>query len=246
MKPIIGINMSYEQYKDENPDGVLFRDFYKSYVAYVDTVQKYGGMVLNIPPFDDLRELDCYINQADGFIFTGGDDYPPEYYKEGKHPKTKLLHPRRAKADLYLAKKVLQTHKPVLAICGGIQLVNIVRGGKLIQHLEHLETHNKKNKTRDSAHLIHIKKDSLLYDIYKNDELMVNSAHHQAVHPDYIGEGLQVVATAPDGVIEALELEIPHSRFFIAVQWHPERVYDEEQKALIFKAFLGAVKPSSP
>lgn len=245
LKPIIGLNMSYEQYKGENPDGVLFRDTYKSYVAYVDAIQKYGGMVLHIPPFADLRELDCYINQADGFIFTGGDDYPPEYYNEKKHPKTKLLHHRRAKADIYLAKKVLETDKPVLAICGGIQLVNIVLGGKLIQHLSNLETHNKENKTKDRTHHIEIKKDSLLYDIYKEDKLVVNSAHHQAIHPEYIGDDLRVVAIALDGVIEAVEIEKSDERFFIAVQWHPERIRDEKQRKLIFEAFLGAAKSSS-
>lgn len=245
MRPIIGISMSYSEYDGYKAGDLRFRDLYKVYTHYVDSVQQSGGMVLLIPTFRELSSLDYYIEVAQGFIFTGGDDYPPELYNETKHPKTKLIHKRRADADIYLARKVLQTNKPVFAICGGIQLINIVSGGKLIQHLKHLETHNKKSRTVDNRHSVKIMKDSLLYEIFREEEILVNSAHHQAVDPEHIGDDLRITATAHDGIIESLELKNPGGRFFLAVQWHPERIDDNRHRELIFNAFITAAKSTS-
>ncbi|GAI98861.1 unnamed protein product, partial [marine sediment metagenome] len=195
MRPIIGISMSYSEYDGYKAGDLRFRDLYKVYTHYVDSVQQSGGMVLLIPTFRELSSLDYYIEVAQGFIFTGGDDYPPELYNETKYPKTKLVHKRRSDADIYLARKVLQTNKPIFAICGGIQLINIVSGGKLIQHLKQLETHNKKSRTVDNRHSVKIMKDSLLYEIFREEEILVNSAHHQAVDPEHIGDDLRITAT---------------------------------------------------
>jgi len=245
MKPIIGINMSYSDYKNSGSIAPSFRDVYKVYISYVDVVVEYGGMALAIPPYHNLHYLDDYLELAQGFLFTGGDDYPPEFYNEKKHPRTKLCHKRRTDADIYLARKVLDTDKPVLAVCGGIQLFNIALGGKLIQDLEHLEIHNKKTKILDNKHNIEIVKDSLLFEIFKKDEILVNSAHHQAVDPAYIGDGLRVTAIAEDDVIETLELKEAENRFFLAVQWHPERIDDREHRDLIFDAFIDAARRGS-
>ncbi|TES91023.1 MAG: gamma-glutamyl-gamma-aminobutyrate hydrolase family protein [Candidatus Cloacimonadota bacterium] len=246
MKPIIGINMCYSEYDGYEPGDLKFRDAYKVYTSYADVVQRSGGIALLIPPFPELNFLDDYIEIAQGFIFTGGDDYPPELYNEDKHSETKLIHKRRADADIYLVKNVLQTDKPVLAICGGIQLVSIALGGKLIQHLKDLETHNKISRTVDNTHKVNILKSSLLYEIFNKDEILVNSAHHQAVSPDAIGDGLRITATAPDGVIEALELKKnPKGRYFLALQWHPERVSDGRHRKLVFDAFIAAAKMAS-
>jgi len=240
MKPIIGVNMDFSGYGSYQPNDLRFRDAYKIYTPYVDAVGKYGGIVLPIPPLEELKALDDYVKLAQGFIFSGGDDYPSELYNETQHPASKIMHKRRANADFYLARQVSKTNKPILAICGGIQLVNIVYGGKLIQHLNHLEIHSKINKTTDNKHKIKIVKNSLLYQIFKKEELDVNSAHHQAADPQYIGKDLTVTATAPDGVVEALELKMPEGRFFLAVQWHPERMDDEQHKKLIFSSFINA------
>jgi putative glutamine amidotransferase len=242
MKPMIGINMDYVEYSDYHPEDKRFRDYYKMYTAYVDAVQRYGGASLLIPPFQDLRSLDLYVQTAQGFIFSGGDDYPPELYGEEKHPETTLVHKRRSASDIYLAREVMKTDKPILAICGGIQLINIVCGGKLIQHIENLEMHNKKSKTQDRTHSIRIQRDSSLYRIFGTEEIIVNSAHHQVIDPSHVGKGLRVTSRAPDGVIESLELENSGGRFFLAVQWHPERVDDESQRELIFKAFIDSIK----
>ncbi|OQX54243.1 MAG: hypothetical protein B5M53_05990 [Candidatus Cloacimonas sp. 4484_209] len=246
MRPIIGVNMDFSEYGNYQPNDLRFRNAYKIYTPYVDAVEKYGGIVLPIPPLEELKALDDYVKLAQGFIFSGGDDYPSESYNETQHPASKIMHRRRADADLYLARKVLKTNKPILAICGGIQLINIIYGGKLIQHLNHLEIHNKRNKTTDNKHKIKIVKNSLLYQILKKEELEVNSAHHQAADPRYIGKDLMITATASDGIVEALELRKPEGRFFLAVQWHPERMDDEEHKKLIFSNFINAAAHFSP
>lgn len=245
MKPIIGINMDYSEYTDYPPGDKRYRDSYKMYIAYADSVQKYGGIVLLIPPLHDRSSLDYYVEAAHGFIFSGGDDYPPELYGADKHPETTLVHKRRSDMDVYLARKVMQTNKPVLAICGGIQLINIICGGKLIQHIDNLEMHNKKSRTQDRKHKIEIEKDSLLYSIFGKDEITVNSAHHQVIDPLHIGNGLRITSRAPDEIVESLELKNDLGRFFLAVQWHPERIDDESHSESIFKAFIGAVQSSS-
>jgi len=244
-KPVIGINMSYLEYRGANPENVKFRDSYDIHIAYVDAIKMFGGNVLLIPPFSDLSELDYYIDSADGFVFTGGDDYPPDFYGEKRHTASKLIHRQRADADLYLAKKVLRSRKSVLGICGGLQLVNIAFGGKIIQHIDNIDIHYKKSKTLDNQHWITIKEDSLLHRIFAEDKVLVNSAHHQSLNPKYIGKGLKVTANAMDGGIEAVELEDAQGRFLLGVQWHPERIRDSKHKRLIFNAFLSSARSFS-
>jgi putative glutamine amidotransferase len=247
MEPIIGINMSYSAYAEHKPGDVLrFRDGYKVYISYADAVRESGGIPLLLPPFNDPGLLDSYLDMVRGFVFTGGDDYPSVLYNEEQHPKTKAIHQRRVDADTYIAQKILASKKPVLAICGGIQLISIISGGKLIQHIENLSMHNKKSKIEDSAHKIAIEEDSQLFAIFGTAEIEVNSAHHQAVDPLHPGEHLRVTAMAPDGVIEALELDNPGGRFLLAVQWHPERIKDRQHRTLLFNSFIDAARSFSP
>ncbi len=243
MQPIIGINMSYGAYEGHKPGDVpRFRDAYKVYISYADAVRESGGIALLLPPFKDLSSLDSYLGMVQGFVFTGGDDYPSSLYNEEKHPKTKIIHRRRVDADIYIARKILSSRKPVLGICGGIQLITIVSGGKLIQNIENLSMHNKKSRIVDNAHKITIKKGSLLYSIFGTAEIEVNSAHHQAVDVEHPGDHLRVTATAPDGIIEALELDDQEERYFLAVQWHPERIKDKQHRKLLFNSFVDAAR----
>jgi putative glutamine amidotransferase len=246
MKPVIGINMSYDEYRRHIREDVpRYRDAYKLYVSYADAVQESGGIALLLPPFADPGSLDDYLDMVHGFLFTGGDDYPSSLYHEVQHPKTKAIHPRRVQADIYCARKILLTRKPVFAICGGIQLVSIVSGGKLVQHLHNLSMHNKKSTLRDSAHTVSLARDSLLYSLFKRDEIEVNSAHHQAVDGRYPGTNLRVTATASDGTVEALEPSDSGDRFLLAVQWHPERIGDKVHKRLLFDGFIDAARAHS-
>ncbi len=247
MVPIIGINMSYGAYAGHKPGDVpRFRDAYKVYVSYVDAISESGGIALLLPPLSAPAVLDSYLNMVHGFVFTGGDDYPPSLYNETKHPKTELIHKRRVAADVYCAERMLASNKPVLGICAGIQLLAIINGAKIVQHIKEVSVHKSKSKIVDSAHRITIRKPSLLYSIFRAEEIEVNSAHHQAVDPEYPGDHLRVTATAPDGIIEALELDNPGERFFLAVQWHPERIKDQKHRKLLFGAFIEAARAASP
>ena len=202
--------------------------------AYVDAVAAAGGLPVvvssTLPP-ELLREQ---VARCEGVLFIGGQDYPPAWYGEAPHPETRELHPVRAAADRELARATLARDVPVLAICGGIQLLNVVCGGKLIQHLPQAAAH-----AGDRIHSVTIRGGRILGELFGETRIEVNSSHHQAAHPDAIGKGLLVTARADDGTIEALEGTAP-GRYLLGVQWHPERYRDLEHRKKIFGAFIAA------
>ncbi|MEW6671301.1 MAG: gamma-glutamyl-gamma-aminobutyrate hydrolase family protein [Thermodesulfobacteriota bacterium] len=236
--PVIGLNMDYTCYPKYPAGDPQFRDCYDIYAPYVDMVAAAGGIPLPIPPVGNVQLLEEYLERVDGFVFTGGEDYPPEFYGEKPQPHLQPAHPRRCQADIHLARWVLASDMPVLGICGGLQLINIALGGKLIQHLDSVNTHKAASFTKDASHAVTLIGGTTLSAVFKTGRLRVNSAHHQAVHPDHIGTGLRVAALAPDGVIEALETV--GKRFLVGVQWHPERMAEAEQGRLIFYALISA------
>ena len=130
---------------------------------------------------------------------------------------------------------------PVLAICMGMQLLNVVYGGTLIQHLETGVRHVGIDEGNDSSHSIVLEDESLLHHILGSTALEVNSAHHQAV--DRLAPGLRALATAPDGIVEAVQLT--DRGFFLGVQWHPERIFDRAEQRALFEAFVEACQPGS-
>lgn len=231
-RPLIAINMDYE----ENAQ-LPRRGKYGLPEAYANCVAQAGGLPLLIPPLEDLALLDDYLGRAAGYVLSGGKDYPPRSYGEENHPKTAEMHARRARADLHIARQALDSAKPVLAICAGIQLINIAAGGKLIQHLD---GHRAADGQPEAEHGVETDPHSLLNEIFPSNELLVNSTHHQAVDPQALGRGLRVTARASDGTVEAVELAQPDGRFFLAVQWHPERISDAEHTERIFGAFVQA------
>lgn len=240
--PMIGLNMDYTCYLQYPATDPRFRDRYDIYAPYVDGIAAAGGLPLMLPPLENCELLEKYLDQLDGFVFTGGKDYPPELYGETPQPELDPAHPRRVRADLYLARKVLASSLPVLGICGGMQLINITAGGKLIQHLDSVESHRAVSYTKDTLHAVTLAGGTALSAICGATHLVVNSAHHQAVHPEHIGKRLRVAARAEDGVIEALESA--GSRFLLGVQWHPERMADADHGRRIFSALVSACLPA--
>ena len=149
----------------------------------------------------------------DGLLLAGGSDIDPARYGAPRHPETGEPDPDRDSLETVLLREALERDLPVLAICRGHQLLNVVLGGTLAQHIEgHL------HPKQSDVHPITIASPSRLRSILGVDEFVVNSRHHQGV--DLVASGLVVVARAPDNVVEALEL--PGKRFVLAVQWHPE------------------------
>ncbi len=227
-RPVILIN------SDVEPEGQRGTLRVRLPAAYVDAVAVAGGLPVIVSPTLAPELLRVHLARCDGVLFIGGQDYPPAWYGEAPHPETKELHPVRAAADRELARAALASDVPILAICGGQQLLNLTCSGKVVQHLPHAETH-----TGDKLHPVTIRGGRILRELFGEGRTEVNSYHHQAAHPDAIGKGLVVTALADDGTVEALEGTDPQ-RFVLGVQWHPERHYDLEHRKKIFEAFMRA------
>lgn len=212
----------------------LFRKYMKG--KYVKSIERAGGTVRWIE-LDDITRAAAEASQCDGLLLPGGADINPRLY--GQEPSEKCGKPNtvRDSAEPIILKNFLDTGKPVLAICRGIQLVNVFFGGTLLQDIKETQKY-KHTDFLGRAHGVHgvqIEPASRLYDIVKSTEIKVNSMHHQAI--DKVGEGLTVTAKSPDGFVEAVEK--PDYRFLAAVQWHPEHMShrDPVQQA-IFNRFI--------
>lgn len=196
-KPLIGITVdvgnSYYRLRDE----------------YIEAVIGAGGIPVLIPPQDPSP----LITIIDGLIIPGGDDPDPSYYSEGPHPMTKIVSKERSDFELSLIELFLKTERPILGICYGMQLMNILFGGTLYQDIS--------DQLKDSIdhredHTVILRDNPILSDL---DTLTINSSHHQAVRD--LGKGLEVFAVSPDGIIEGIYLR--EHPFVIGLQWHPER-----------------------
>ena len=146
------------------------------------------------------------VDLADGFLFVGVNDYPPAFYRDPKKIETQVKntpgYKRLAESNMILARLVLRENKrmPVLGICAGPQLCTIALGGKLIQHVDGHIAHS---NIRDREHKITIRGGHIMKRMFGEKSITVNSNHHQAADPDHLGKGLQAVAYAEDGVVEA-------------------------------------------
>jgi putative glutamine amidotransferase len=224
-KPLIGVNSNFEE-RDKAP-------WITVPGRYINAVYENGGIPVMIPPLEDDTHFNEYFPLVDGFLFVGGDDYDPSLYGEIPDDTMHLAHPRRSGHDLKMMKRVLETDKPLLAICAGMQMMNIATGGKLITHLKTGMIH-----TKEFYHQVSSQPSSLIARIFNTRSIVVNSYHHQAVDPDFLGSGLEIVATAPDGIPESVT--VTGKSFQLGVQWHPERIDDISHRNCLFSAFIQA------
>jgi putative glutamine amidotransferase len=235
-RPLIGLNCRYERHATHP-----VRDQLRVYVPYYQALLEAGALPVVVPTVDDRATLDQYLDRLDGFLFTGGLDLPPQAYGQPKHPRTEECHPKRFASDRLLAGLVWERDMPILAICMGMQLINVAYGGTLIQHLETDVQHAAVNSGNDSFHSIVLEEDNLLRQIVGRRELEVNSAHHQAV--DKLAPGLRALAHAADGIVEAVQKT--DREFFLGVQWHPERIVERPEQRRIFETFVKACHTGS-
>jgi putative glutamine amidotransferase len=180
------------------------------------------------------------LHGLDGLLLSGGADINPHLYGEERLPETDEPDDRRDEMELRLARAALSVDLPVLGICRGMQLLNILQGGTLIQHLEDADSHHHHYSTHEHRvlHSVETIPGSRLAAICVTAHFLVNSRHHQAVGS--IGAGLMVSAWSSDTTVEALEH--PDSRFALAVQWHPEdRIATVPHDRAIFDSFADAV-----
>jgi putative glutamine amidotransferase len=213
-------------------------DYYESPCSYSTSVEKAGGLPLLLPYRTNLELISGYVDLIDGIVFSGGDDLDPALYGETRHPKAIPIDPDRQKFELALLAEVERRRMPALGVCCGSQLMNVYRGGSLIQFLPDeprtgaLE--HRKNAENPQRHAVTVDPQSQLGAAIGKAEISVNTFHKQAVRK--LGRGLRVVATAPDGVIEGFE--DPSLPLFAAVQWHPERLSDEPEHLAPFKLLV--------
>jgi putative glutamine amidotransferase len=182
-----------------------------------------------LEPVENPESLDG----CEGIVLTGGSDVNPLRYEQSPHPETDAPDDPRDEREVASVLRAVQTSIPLLAICRGMQLMNVALGGTLHQHIEGHD-----HKGVPDVHAARVEPSSRLADIVCTAEYSVNSRHHQAA--DRIGQGLVVTAQASDGIIEALE--IPACPFALGVQWHPEdRVATHPADRRLFEAFARAV-----
>jgi gamma-glutamyl-gamma-aminobutyrate hydrolase PuuD len=214
--------------------------------AYMDRVREAGlePVVVNKPGQT--------IDGLAGLVLTGGVDVSPSLYGEEPHSRTQEPDPLRDDVEFSVLRQALEADLPVLAICRGIQVLNVTLGGTLLQHIEDwshvpLRDHAEYDKRTSAQH--GVKLGGYLVEIYGADELQVNSRHHQAVTPDRLAPGLEVTAVTDDGLVEGVI--DPSKRWVVGVQWHPERLEPHltgfaEQSRNLFAAFAAAVKNAPP
>lgn len=233
-QPIIGFTLDFE----ENNAGYSKYPWYAIRENYLTSISVAGGVPLPLP--HEVALVETYLAMINGLVVTGGAfDVSPEYYGQTIQSDTVSLKERRTLFEMGMIKGALERNLPVLGICGGQQLLAVVLGSTLIQHIPDTIAnplpHEQPNPRHEAGHSISVKEGTLLHQIIKKQEIMVNSAHHQAV--DKIGTGVIINATAPDGVIEGIEH--PAYKFCLGVQWHPEFHITPADTA-IFDAFIAA------
>jgi putative glutamine amidotransferase len=195
--------------------------------AYADAVLAAGGLPILLPHAPAAAP--AYLALLDGLVVTGGAfDVPPELYGEARRPECGPTKPERTAFERDLLEAALAARLPVLGVCGGMQLLNVVRGGTLHQDLAAggISGHEQPPPKDLPSHPVSVEAGTQLAALVGAGELRVNSTHHQAVKD--VGTGVLVSARAPDGVVEAIEL--PDVRFALGVQWHPEAVLRHEPR----------------
>jgi putative glutamine amidotransferase len=208
---------------------------------YVASVEQSGGRPRILEVSDSPRKV---LGEIHGLVLTGGGDVDPVFYRAERHPSIQDAEPGRDEFELDLARRALDANLPLLAICRGAQVLNVAAGGTLVQDIP-------SEIASDLTHTIATPKDQLAHDVRvvpgsKLEQALgsavtvgacrVNSRHHQSVAR--IGRGLVATATAPDGVVEAIEA--PDAHFCLGVQWHPENFWRTGEFRSLFDRFIDA------
>lgn len=222
--------------------------------SYVSAIIEAGGAPLLIPSVQNEDVLAAIYTTLDGLLLTGGGDIDPKHYQESVNgTEMNGIQPHRDYAEITLTKWALRDDLPILGICRGQQLINVVLGGTLHQDIPSViedksHDHRGSNHTPDRsvhAHDVRFEEGCKLAAVFGTETFKVNSLHHQAINR--VGEGLRVIANSPDNVPEAIEST--RHRWVVAVQWHPEELRIKETKtAQLFHTFIEAasIKAKEP
>ncbi|MEK7402634.1 MAG: gamma-glutamyl-gamma-aminobutyrate hydrolase family protein [Gemmatimonadota bacterium] len=207
--------------------------------AYVNAARSAGLAPLVLPPVapDELMPM---LDIASGVILTGGEDIDPAEYGAKPHPAAGAPHPQRDKCELALARMARERGVPTLAICRGIQTVNVAFGGTLVQDIASERpsniNHDQSDERATRLHQVSIEPDSRLAAAVGGSEISVNSSHHQSI--DTLAPGLRLTARSPDDIVEGVEW-FGDDWWMLGVQWHPEELVDDAKAwdRGLFRAF---------
>lgn len=210
----------------------------RSWPQYAKAVEESGGIAVKVPLSASQAEVAKLVASCEGVLLPGsGADVDPEKYGEERISECAAADPAREAVDELLIQDASNLHKPFFGICYGFQSWNVWHGGRLIQDLRTAVNHKPGREVRD-AHMVEIAEGSKIESVTGENRLMVNSSHHQGVAR--AGDDLTVVARSPeDGLIEAVERT--GEAFAVAVQWHPERIFESDPASrAMFAAFVQA------
>ena len=210
--------------------------------TYGKAIEQSGGLPLVLPYIESEALIDAFVNDCDGFLFTGGADVEPKHYGEEKKNDCGKCQPLRDKMEFAIFERVMLKNKPILAICRGLQMINVAMGGTLYQDVPtEFETsihHVQLEARNDASHSVFVEKGTPLFTLVKKEVVTGNSFHHQAIKR--LAVGLTVMARAEDGIIEAVYA--PDKKYLRAYQWHPERLYQYSDNKMLFDDFIKICK----
>src|SRR5712691_407968 len=235
-EPLVGVTTSITV--DQNPERAYINS------AYLHAVQQAGGVPVLLPPQLSKSSVERLVRGLDAILLTGGGDLDPACFGEAPHPTLYDVAPARDALETAVTHIALEKRTPLLAICRGIQVLNVALGGSLYQDVATdpgTEVQHSQKEARDqTTHKVTVTPGSRLARVMGADEVEVNSFHHQVIKS--LGRGLTAVAWAPDHLIEGVELD-NDTRWVLGVQWHPEHLTkDSEPARRLFAALVAAAR----
>ncbi len=219
MKPFILISPSYD---DESMKYCLSK-------YYAKAISDSGGISL-LTTYENIDYINQILDKVDGVLFSGGGDIHAKFFNEELDINASSVNEIRDEFEIRLCKEALKRDMPLLCICRGIQILNVVNGGKIIQHIE-----NHNSDTTILMHNIDIVENSYFHNIYDKKSFKVNSIHHQAIKN--VSDNVEILAKCKD-TIEAIKFR--DKKFVLGVQYHPERIYDNIESKILFDNFIKA------
>lgn len=234
-EPLIGITSGYRTIELKYLHSCLSR-------KYTQAIIRAGGIPLILPANLPSSQVKSMIPKLDGVLFSGGDDVNPRLYGEDQLPETKKILEERDEIESILLKSCLEKGKPIFGICRGLQIINVVLGGSLYQHIQTQYAgaiqHDRHDDMREKRHhSVTAASGSLLSRLTGLSSIQVNTLHHQGIRN--LAKGLSITGKCTeDGLIEAFEKT--DKRFFLAVQWHPEELTEYPEQRALFEGFVKA------
>jgi putative glutamine amidotransferase len=245
--PLIGVSTSEVRRRDDHrlvPQGEPPRSELALGERYLDAMRMAGALPVILAPVR-TSAVDALLDRLDALCLSGGPDLAPAHYGAAEHPELGPTEPELDRFELALARRAMARRIPVLAICRGMQVMNVARGGTLHQHLPDLELeveHRRPTPGETATHEVELLRGSKVAEVTGGSRLPVNSFHHQAL--DELGRGVRAVGHADDGTVEAVQVD--GAGFAIGVQWHAELLVDRPEQLALFEALVRAavVRPA--